>query len=96
MSGEEQALALTGPLVMGTVHEVLRQAGGAVSQKNLVVDFSGITDIDSSALALMMQWRREAEAAGKSVVFAKVPDNLRVLAELYGVSFLLDQHPLPA
>ena len=95
MTGQAQPLSLTGPLVMDTAHEVLRQAGGAASRQDLTIDFSGATDIDSSALALMMQWRREAEAAGRTVSFVNVPDNLRVLAELYGVSFLLDHHPVP-
>ena len=97
MNGKEGAgLVLTGPLVMDTVHEVLKQTNGAVGKADLVIDFSRTTDIDSSALALMMQWRRVAEAAGRTVTFANVPDNLRVLAQLYGVAFLLDHHPLPA
>ncbi|MDE2344383.1 MAG: STAS domain-containing protein [Betaproteobacteria bacterium] len=97
MNGKEGAgLVLTGPLVMDTVHEVLKQTNGAVGKADLVMDFAQTTDIDSSALALMMQWRRVAEAAGRTVTFANVPDNLRVLAELYGVSFLLDHHPVPA
>ena len=96
MSGQEgQALVLTGPLVMDTAHEVLQRTSGTAGQRDLAIDFSQTTDIDSSALALMMQWRREAEAAGKRVAFVNVPDNLRVLAELYGVAFLLDQHPVP-
>jgi len=36
-----------------------------------------------------MQWRRAAETAGHQVTLEQVPHNLQVLADLYGVSFLL-------
>jgi phospholipid transport system transporter-binding protein len=92
---EGQRLVLTGPLVMDSATAVLNEAKSVVASKDVTVDFSGATDIDSSALALMLQWRRDAEAAGRVVTFEGVPDNLRVLAELYGVSFLLDHHAIP-
>ncbi len=92
---EGRRLALSGPLVMDSATTVLNEAKAAVASGDVTVDFSGATDIDSSALALMLQWRRDAEAAGRTVIFESVPDNLRVLAELYGVSFLLDHHAIP-
>ncbi len=92
---EGQRLVLSGPLVMDTVNAVLGEAKSAIASNDVTVDFSATTDIDSSALALMLQWRREAEAAGRTVTFEGVPDNLRVLAELYGVSFLLDHGAIP-
>ena len=92
---EGQRLMLSGPLVMDSVSAVLDEAKSVVARADVTVDFSRATDIDSSALALMLQWRREAEAAGRTVTFEGVPDNLRVLAELYGVPFLLDHHAIP-
>ncbi len=92
---EGQKLALSGPLVMDTIDAVLSESGSAVAKADLTVDFSGATNIDSSVLALMMQWRRESEGTGHTITFERVPDNLRVLAELYGVSFLLDHQPAP-
>ncbi|NDU91361.1 MAG: STAS domain-containing protein [Ferrovum sp.] len=92
---EGQRLVLSGPLVMDSANTMLNEAKSVAASMDVTVDFSGVTDIDSSALALMLQWRREAEAAGRTVTFEGVPDNLRVLAELYGVSFLLDHHAIP-
>ncbi len=92
---EAGRLVLTGPLVMTSVSEVLEKTSGMLGKADWTIDFSEATDIDSSALALMMQWRREAEAAARTVTFAGVPDNLRVLAQLYGVAFLLDHQPIP-
>ena len=92
---EGRRLVLSGPLVMDSATTVLNEAKSGVASGDVTVDFSGITDIDSSALALMLQWRRDDEAAGRTVIFEGIPDNLRVLAELYGVSFLLDNHAIP-
>lgn len=92
---EARRLVLSGPLVMDTVNSVLGSTKVATPENDLIIDFSQTTDIDSSALALMLQWRREAEQSGNTVTFEGVPHNLKVLAELYGVSFLLDHHPIP-
>jgi phospholipid transport system transporter-binding protein len=85
-----QRLVLSGPLVMDSVNSVLPRGAAVLAKGDLVVDFSGTTDIDSSALAVILQWRREAEAAGRRLKLDGVPENLKVLADLYGVSFLLD------
>jgi phospholipid transport system transporter-binding protein len=89
MSENSSRLTLSGPLVMSTIGVLLPQGSTAATSGDLIVDFSATTDIDSSALALLMQWRRAAEAAGHQLTFEQVPHNLQVLADLYGVSFLL-------
>ncbi len=89
---EAHVLRLSGPVRIDTVTTLLQTSVPSFSQARSVVDFSEVTDIDSSALALMLQWRRDAESAGSQVHFVHVPDNLRVLAELYGVTFLLQEN----
>jgi len=74
---------------MSTIDALLPQGTAAATSGDLIVDFTATTDIDSSALALLMQWRRAAETAGHQVTLEQVPHNLQVLADLYGVSFLL-------
>ena len=53
---------------------------------NIEVDFSAVTDLDTSMLSLMMEWQRRAAGAGSSLHFRHLPDNLNSLAGLYGVS----------
>ncbi len=90
---ESRTIRLSGPVRIDTVMALLQSTGPSFAQAQGVVDFSGATDIDSSALALMLQWRRDAESAGHEVRFINVTDNIRVLAELYGVTFLLQEDP---
>lgn len=63
---------------------VVASATGAV-----VVDASALTQFDSSALAVLLDCRREALRQGQSFAVRGLPERLRQLAGLYGVSELL-------
>ena len=54
-----------------------------------VVDASALTAFDSSTIALLMEARRRAQAAGKAVCVQGLPEKLQALAALYGVEGLL-------
>ena len=55
----------------------------------LTVDASALTAYDSSTIALLMQARRLAQAAGRGFEVVGAPDKLAQLARLYGVEELL-------
>ncbi len=63
----------------------------------LSIDASVLRSVDSSTLALLLQARRLAQAAGRTVVVSGAPPKLRQLAQLYGVDELLClPEPAPA
>lgn len=53
------------------------------------VDASALARFDSSALAVMLQLRRDALAAGRTFAVLGLPSQLAGLAGLYGVADLL-------
>jgi phospholipid transport system transporter-binding protein len=55
----------------------------------VVADAAALTQFDSSALAVLLDCRREALALGKNFAVARLPARLRELATLYGVAELL-------
>lgn len=55
----------------------------------VVADAGALAVFDSSALAVLLECRREALALGKTFSIARLPARLRELASLYGVSELL-------
>jgi phospholipid transport system transporter-binding protein len=61
--------------------------GGSTSQ--VVVDAAAVTRFDSSAIAVLLEARREALAQGRSFVVNGLPDDMRRLAQVYGVRELL-------
>jgi phospholipid transport system transporter-binding protein len=90
-SGE--VLKLKGALSFESLPSVLAESAQFTARtdlpERLVIDFSGITDIDSSAVALLLEWRRQALAHAKTLEFVNLPPNLLALAQLYGVADLI-------
>jgi phospholipid transport system transporter-binding protein len=56
---------------------------------SVVIDASALEKFDSSALAVLLQCRRDSVASGKSFAVTGQPIKLRELANLYGISELL-------
>jgi phospholipid transport system transporter-binding protein len=53
------------------------------------VDFRQVTDIDSSAVALALEWLRQARRNNTELRLVNLPAAMLNLAKLYGVSELL-------
>ncbi|HUJ01389.1 MAG TPA: STAS domain-containing protein [Usitatibacter sp.] len=90
-SGE--VLRLTGALDFETLPAVIAEAEKYVGQadlpQRLTIDFSGVTGVDSSAVALLLDWRRRAIERRIALEFEHLPENLLALAQLYGVADLI-------
>ena len=88
-----EVLKLEGPLSFESLPRVLAESAAYEAKPDLpdrlTIDFSGVTAVDSSAVALLLEWRRRALAHGKQLVFENLPANLLELAELYGVTDLI-------
>ena len=55
----------------------------------MLVDASALQRFDSSALAVLLQCRREGMSQGRGFTVRALPERLRSLAKLYGVDLLL-------
>jgi phospholipid transport system transporter-binding protein len=84
---EGDSLFLDGALTLETVSELAGAVQEHLRQGARVVDFGGVTEIDSSALALALEWLRQNGRTG--LRFANLPGAMQNLAKLYGVSELL-------
>lgn len=69
--------------------EVLLQALRGPTEAQLVCDASALRVFDSSALAVLLECRRHALAAGKTFAVRALPPALAGMAALYGVAELL-------
>ena len=69
--------------------QMLVQGLKALAETSVVVDASALLRFDSSALAVLLELRRESQAQGKSVRIRALPQRLRDLAEVYGIAELL-------
>jgi ABC-type transporter Mla MlaB component len=89
----DEVLALDGALSFETLPDVLRASEEYAARPDLpdrlTIDFAGVGSIDSSAVALLLEWRRQAARRGKTLEFVNLPANLVALATLYGVEGLI-------
>jgi phospholipid transport system transporter-binding protein len=92
-AARDEVLALDGALSFETLPDVLRASEEYAARSDLpdrlTIDFAGIDAIDSSAVALLLEWRRQALRRGKKLEFVNLPANLLALATLYGVEHLI-------
>ena len=72
---------------------MLKQGLAGQTGSVTVVDASALDQFDSSALAVLLECRRDASAAGRSFAVKGLPARLRELASLYGVAGLLPAAP---
>ncbi len=72
---------VSGPLLFQTVAEA-RVLGLQLlcERERLVLDLSGVVQSDSAALALLIEWMREARRRGAGVYFENVPSQLQAIA----------------
>ncbi len=78
-----------GSLTMDTAAVALETSRALPLPPSGVVDFTGLAQADSAALAVMIAVRRRGQAEGHPITLAGVPDTLRSLAVVYGVEDLL-------
>jgi len=78
-----------GSLTMDTATEALATSRALALPPSGVVDFTGLAQADSAALAVMIALRRRGHAEGHPVTLAGVPATLESLAVVYGVEDLL-------
>ncbi len=88
LSREGDQLNVHGPLTIDSVAAVLNASTELLPDVTRV-NLSGVTEVDSAAVALLLEWRRQH--AGTQLHFSHLPAALISLAELYGVVDLIPQ-----
>ncbi len=86
---EGDRILVEGPVTLDTAPALAGEIEPHLASGAAVVDLGAVTDIDSSAVALVLEWRRQAERRSTALRLANPPEALQNLAKLYGVLELL-------
>ena len=86
---EGRRIVISGPVTLANVAAVLDEGRRHLEEGVRTVDLAEVTEMDSSLLALMLAWLREAKSRSRELAFANPPESLRTIARLYGVDGLL-------
>lgn len=82
----------TETLTVQNAQTVLDDGLRAIGDGQAHFDLSGLTMVDSAAVATMLAWQRAARNKGVDLLFFNLPANLQSLVDLYDVTDLL--HPV--
>jgi phospholipid transport system transporter-binding protein len=89
MRREGDALILEGAITLDTVPAFMGAVEEQLGQGARVVDFREVTEVDSAAVALALEWLRWSAGNNAGLRLANLPAAMQNLARLYGVSELL-------
>lgn len=86
---EGEVLVVEGAVTFDTVTGLISGAEEHFRHGGDVIDFAAVTEVDSAAVALALEWVRQAERANVAMRLVNLPISMQNLAKLYGVSELL-------
>lgn len=78
--------SIAGEILVDNAHLILNESKTFKMDSDVNVNLSAVTDVDTAALSLLLEWERRAAAIDKKVSFVHVPASLISLAKLYGVA----------
>ena len=76
-------------LTVATIKPACAAGLAAIKSGQTTIDLGAVSAADSTAVAALVAWRREAVQQGVALSFSNIPANLHSLAALYGVGDLL-------
>lgn len=77
---------ISGDVLMDNANAILGESQALQMTGALEIDFSDVTNLDTAALSLIMEFQRRGLTENCKLTFTNLPANLVSLAELYGVS----------
>jgi len=81
----EQVIAPQGPLTMASAGKAFRDITKVSSENTVMIDLSGVENIDSSAVALLVTTLHAARLKGQTVRLQPIPRHIMHVAEIYGL-----------
>jgi len=80
---------VSGPATLANVHALLEEGREQLKAGARTIDLGEVTDLDSSLLAVLLAWQRDARAAQIDLTVEGLPEGLATIARLYGVEAFL-------
>jgi len=86
---EGTRVVLSGPVTLENARAVLEEGRAQIRSGARSVDLGEVSELDSSLLAVLLVWQRDARADDGVLAMERVPEGLATIARLYGVEAFL-------
>jgi len=85
-SSDSGSIKIEGRLDMNTVKSINKQTISLFNgPSEIQFDLSAVSQSNSAALALLLEWLKMAKKHQVSLSFSNIPEHLRELARVYGI-----------
>lgn len=74
---------------MDSANGLLESSQALTIERDAVIDFEEVKEIDTAAVSLMLEWKRRAMAEDRSLKFTNMPEGLVSLLQLYEIADFL-------
>ena len=81
----EHIIAPQGSLTMASAGKAFREIEKIPAESAVIIDLSGVKQIDSSAVALLVTALKAARLKGQTVRLRSIPNHIMQFAEIYGL-----------
>ena len=86
----EGRFELVGEMSFGTASEILKISEPLFNQHQVLeIDLSQVKRADSAGLALLLEWKAQANQRGHEIAFLGIPDSLLAIAHTTEVRHLI-------
>ncbi len=92
MSTDPEQMTIDGNLTLNVVSGLFETGLKQLQRGALHVDLSQVRSVDSSAISMLLGWKRAAQLGQHELSVTGWPEDLLSLARLYGVEELLPLH----
>ena len=84
---DKSVFEVNGQVTFQTVPQFLAQTDKWLKGAGkLTIDMHGVTHTDSAGLALLIEWQQLARNAGREIVFTNMPEQMRDLIRVNGLT----------
>jgi phospholipid transport system transporter-binding protein len=90
----DRQLACPATLTYATANTAYQAGAARIEAGADVIDCAALAQFDSAALAVLLNWRRVAQARGVALRLQHIPAPLVSLAHAYGIEMLLGITPV--
>lgn len=88
ISRTDHTITVAGKITIENVVDITEQGVALLddTHQQFIVDLSGLTEVDSSVVAMLLEWQRATKDYDKPVQYTGVPGSLEGLIHLYDLS----------
>ena len=83
---EGDQISVEGSITIDNVVAMTRHGVTLFEGRSLVIDLANVAKVDSSIISMLLEWLREANQKNFRLHFVNIPESVKSLMQLYGIS----------